>query len=66
LFQIPRGSSDRIGNKGGEVDQSTFKETIMATRGTGIITIAERQIAKPDEAWIDSSVTGLLERRGKR
>jgi len=38
----------------------------MATSPTGIITIAEWQIAKPDEAWmINSSVTGLLEHCGK-
>ena len=40
-FRFTRDSGNRIGSKGGEVDQSTLKETNMATSQTGIITIAE-------------------------
>ena len=40
-FRFTPGSGNRIGNKGGEVDQSNLNETNMAASRTGIITISE-------------------------
>ena len=63
-FRLARRRCNGIWNKGGEVDQSTLKETNMTTRGTGSITITKRGITKPNEARVNCSVTSFLEHFG--
>jgi len=63
-FRLARRRCNGIWNKGGEVNQSTLKETNMTTGGTGSITITKRGITKPNKAGVNCSVTSFLEHFG--
>ena len=56
-FRLARRRYNGIWNKGGEVNQSTLKET-------GSITITKRGITKPNKAGVNCSVTSFLEHFG--
>jgi len=63
-FRLARRRCNGIWNKGGEVNQSTLKETNMTTGGTGSITITKRGITKLNKAGVNCSVTSFLEHFG--
>jgi hypothetical protein len=63
-FRLARRRCNGIWNKGGQVNQSTLKETNMTTGGTGSITITKRGITTPNKAGVNCSVTSFLEHFG--
>ena len=60
-FGLARRRCNGIWNKGGEVNQSTLKETNMTTGGTGSITITKRGITKKNKAGVNICHWSLVE-----